>query len=410
MTRSGVPAEIQIIPFGRHETEKGPFVMDEEAAESVIRDFNSRKNDMVIDYEHSTMNACGEAPAAGWIKKLKFIPPEKTEEARRGITPHSPLNLRGDEGGLRKVPGIWAVVDWTPRAVEYLKNREYRYLSPVFLKNLKDNRVLRLVNAALTNQPAIDGMVPVVNRARPGASLPAHPFNSEGASPPQPLHDGCLRGDAPQQGPGTESPNKITLPPLEKGGKGGFEKEEKMQRLMEALGLPADATEDRAVEAAAAMKSGTKEVCDLLGREPDAALSEAVGTITAMKDKADQAGDVAALYEREHAAVVALEAEVSALRQAAARRDAAGLVEQAMKEGKVAPAQRDWATGYAERDPEGFRVFMAKAPVVVPMGEVGTAHSERTSGVLDETQTAVNRALGLSAESWRKFGARRTEP
>ena len=130
-----VPAEIQVIPFGRTETVKGVFVLDEEGARQVVAEFEARENDMVIYYEHKTLTG-DEAPAAGWIKKL--------------------VN-KGSEG-------IWAVVEWTARAKQYLEAREYRYLSPVFLFEDGTGRVVRLFNAGLTNIPAIDGMVPVVNK------------------------------------------------------------------------------------------------------------------------------------------------------------------------------------------------------------------------------------------------------
>jgi cation transport regulator len=48
-----VPAEIQVIPFGRHSTPKGDFELDEDSADRVVHEFNSRANDMVIDTRHS---------------------------------------------------------------------------------------------------------------------------------------------------------------------------------------------------------------------------------------------------------------------------------------------------------------------------------------------------------------------
>jgi phage I-like protein len=132
-----VPAEIQVIPYGHHDTPKGPFTLDDEGARGIIAAFEAQTNDMVIDYEHQTIaDPPVEAPAAGWIKKL--------------------VN-RGAEG-------IWAVIEWTERAKQYIANREYRYVSPVFLKRVSDNRVIRLINVALTNQPNIDGMVPLANK------------------------------------------------------------------------------------------------------------------------------------------------------------------------------------------------------------------------------------------------------
>jgi phage I-like protein len=98
--------------------------------------FEGGQTDLVVDYEHQSLSG-SEAPAAGWIKGLED---------------------RGAEG-------VWARVQWTERAVEYLKKREYRYISPVVLVRKKDGRAVELLGAALTNLPAIEGMTPVVNGA-----------------------------------------------------------------------------------------------------------------------------------------------------------------------------------------------------------------------------------------------------
>ncbi len=313
-TIDGIPSEIQVIPYGSHETEKGAFFLDEEGMAAITAAFARRKNDMVIDYEHQTIEG-GEAPAAGWIKKL--------------------VN-RGKDG-------LWAVVEWTERAKEYLKNREYRYLSPVFLKTIEDGKVVRLLNAGLTNTPAIDGMVPVVNKGNPSS------------------------------------------PPLEKGGEGGFEnanKEVRMKKLLKLLALKEGATEEQALEAvkgmaddarqltamkaagldpeaviAAASKGEVvvgvahRDVLDSLGLKAGASVSEVTGTITAMKQGQEQTGDLAK--------------EVAALKEDLARRDAEDLVESAMKEGKVTPAMRDWAVRQALKDRAGFDEFVARQPVIV---------------------------------------------
>jgi hypothetical protein len=133
------PSEIQVIPAGYHTTPKGNFLCDNESAALVLQAFAGKSNDMVIDYEHQTLEGC-QAPAAGWIKSMKGLVNRGTE-------------------------GIWAVgVEWTDRARQLIANREYRYLSPVFLVRKSDNRVTQLINVALTNQPNIDGMVPLINK------------------------------------------------------------------------------------------------------------------------------------------------------------------------------------------------------------------------------------------------------
>jgi phage I-like protein len=130
---NGVPENIKILPLGNVNSRKGNFLVDETSFKEMQQYFTDRQIDVVIDYEHQTLEGT-EAPAAGWIKDLKL-----TDE------------------------GVVAKVDWTDRAKEYLKNKEYRYLSPVIFKRKSDGRAIVLHSVALTNTPAIDGMEPIVN-------------------------------------------------------------------------------------------------------------------------------------------------------------------------------------------------------------------------------------------------------
>ena len=132
---TALPDCVQLLPSGEVKPKgKTQFLVDGEARRLIVEAFANSATDLVIDYEHQSLSG-SEAPAAGWIKGLED---------------------RG-EGG------IWATVQWTDRAKEYLANREYRYISPVVLIRKKDGRAVELLGAALTNLPAIDGMEPVVN-------------------------------------------------------------------------------------------------------------------------------------------------------------------------------------------------------------------------------------------------------
>ena len=92
---SGVPTEIKILPLGRVHSQKGDFNVDDESFELIRKQFKDRKLDLVIDYEHQTLSDV-QAPAGGWIKDL----------------------YKGEDA-------IIAKVEWTPKAAEYLKNKEY---------------------------------------------------------------------------------------------------------------------------------------------------------------------------------------------------------------------------------------------------------------------------------------------
>lgn len=322
-----VPAEIQVIPYGYHDTPKGPFALDDDGARGIIEAFEAQTNDMVIDYEHQTIaNPPVEAPAAGWIKKL--------------------VN-RGAEG-------IWAVIEWTEKAKQYIANREYKYVSPVFLKRISDNRVIGLINVALTNQPNIDGMVPLANKLG-------------------------FEGDTNT-------------------------KEATMKDLLKLLGLSEDAKEEAAIVAVNKLKTdlaaktvviiASKGVLDALGLAESATESEIIGTIEAMKQS--------------HTSIADIVKELNTLKAGLTQRDADGAVEIAMKEGKITPAQKDWALDYAKRDLEGFKVFVSKAPVVVIEGKVVTDQKETGSGI-DDVQTQINKMCGVDEETFKKFGPKENE-
>jgi len=114
--------------------EGGKWLMDSEAFSSLINHANARSNDFLFDYEHQTLNSDENgkpAPAAGWFKKLDYVPGQ----------------------------GLFAVnVDWTAPAAQFIKNKEYRYTSAVFTYDTLTGRPIELLHVALTNHPALDGM------------------------------------------------------------------------------------------------------------------------------------------------------------------------------------------------------------------------------------------------------------
>jgi len=127
-------SEFQVFPYGEIDVEgESPAYLDEEAKSLIINEFNRRGNDMVIDYEHQTLKDI-QAPAAGWVRKLV------------------------DKGAQ----GLWAVVDWTAKAKKYLKDREYRYFSPVFSVRKDDRKIVALKNVALTNSPLLNHLQPII--------------------------------------------------------------------------------------------------------------------------------------------------------------------------------------------------------------------------------------------------------
>lgn len=323
---TGAPETITILPLGHVVSSKGEFDVDEGSFQAMKAQIAQRGVDLVVDYEHQTLKGV-EAPAAGWVKELKL-----------------------EDGN------IVAVVEWTPRGAEYLKNREYRYLSPVVNVRKTDNKAIGLHSLALTNTPAIENMTPIVNSD-----------NFEG---------------------GNENMD--------------------MQKLAAALGLGPDATEEQLMEALQAMvaenkslKEGkqpgdeatvaNKTVCDLLGLKAGAPTEDVTAKIMELKGGIIDGVNV-------------LE-ELKALKQQNAQRDADEAVTLALKAGKITPAQKDWARSYALADPKGFGAFVEKAPQVVPMGEIDLGGGVvLKSAAPDEATTLVCKQLGVSQEDLEKYG------
>lgn len=149
---------VKLLPLGLVHSTKGDFLVDNESFQAIRCKFMERQLQIPIDYEHQTLKDM-QAPAAGWIKDI-----------------------------ILKSDGIYGVVDWTERAVGYLKNQEYKYLSPVISVRNSDRKAIGLHSAALTNTPAINAMTPVACSDKP----------SEGEG-------GADQGEADSSGKGMEA-------------------------------------------------------------------------------------------------------------------------------------------------------------------------------------------------------------
>lgn len=136
-----VPGRVLLAPWGDVESSNGAFTVDDESVGLIVAAFERHGTDLPIDYEHQTLGGIyaapdGRAPAAGWIKRIFGEP---------GV-------------------GLLAEIEWTDEAAKLLAAREYRFLSPVAIVRKADRKLVAIHSAALTNEPAIVGMKPIVNR------------------------------------------------------------------------------------------------------------------------------------------------------------------------------------------------------------------------------------------------------
>ena len=313
------PDEIKIIPRGLVKSQKGQFIVDEESYQLMKQTFKSRGLDLVIDYEHQTLNDV-QAPAGGWIKDFYL-----------------------------KDDAIVAKVEWTPKAKEYIANKEYRYLSPVVQVRKRDRKAIVLHSVALTNTPAIDHMYLIKN--------------------------------------------SIDI---------GDDEMEFIEELKECLGLQEGATEEEVLAKLKEMKAASttgnddttqevvanKEVLIALGLKEDAKQEDVINTIMQLKNPINDENLKELMAFKEHYA----------------KKEAKEKVELALKEGKLTKAQEEWAIQYALSAPKGFDEYIENAPVVVPMGEVKLAQQTKTTSIDQEMIMSVNKMFGLSEEDIKRYG------
>lgn len=254
---------------------------------------------------------------------------------------------------------LMARVEWTKKGREYIANKEYRYLSPVVLVKKADQHAAVFHSAALTNTPAITGMFAIIN--------------SDALSIEE------------EEEPRMELSALIELLGLEE----GTAEEDVLKRIKELTQQAAEEGQGGQEGKESPAKEGTqlvanKTVLDLLGLPEDARTEDVTARIMAFK-----AGDSA------------LQRRVAELEKQAASQKAEELVGLAMKDGKLSPAQKEWAVAYALSDPKGFAKFVEKAPVVVPMGKTAFAADERKQ---DGVDWRILKNQGVTEEDLKKYG------
>ncbi len=134
----------------------GPFDLNPGIFEQIVDNFRKTVNQRIpIDFEHATEEPCANgsipvlgAPAQGWILEL---------------------DNRGADG-------LWGLVRWMEPARTYIREGKYRFFSPAIRFGSKDRVTgqpigARMTSGALTNNPFLDGMLPVAAKDRPGGSM-----------------------------------------------------------------------------------------------------------------------------------------------------------------------------------------------------------------------------------------------
>lgn len=127
---------IQAMPFGKYDH---PVYKKIDLTQERVQQFatniknNVRGIQLDIDYDHKAKTD----EAAGWVTDAQV-----------------------------RTDGLWIAVEWTPKAADKIKNKEYRYFSPEFAdswKHPKTGQVYKdvMFGGAITNRPFLKDILPI---------------------------------------------------------------------------------------------------------------------------------------------------------------------------------------------------------------------------------------------------------
>ncbi len=340
---------VQLLPAGEFRARDGrpiecaAWLTNAEIAAKLIADIAALVNPIVIDYEHQTLLSAEngqKVPAAGWF------------------------TAEGME--WREGEGLFAKVEWTDTAKLHIDAKEYKFISPVILYDKKTGAVKKILNAALTNNAAIDGMEEV--SARLTVSLT----------------------------------QQETL---------SMNLEELLEQLRWMLNLPTLATAEEVLaelqKATAAIKAAQPEAVAAAGFSVAGLVASLGGQVAALKVAAPDPAKFVPVD-----AMAALQTEVAALRtlrqaqdDREKERDVDGVVVAALTAGKLLPPQEKWARDLGMKDLAALTAYLETAQTVAALTGTqtdGKPPAGQPAGELSESQLAMCRSTGVSPEDFKK--------
>jgi phage I-like protein len=424
---STIPDWILVLPMGTVELVDGrdPFVVDDKAITALVAGFQKRGVDLVIDYEHQTLQG-DRAPAAGWIKFL-----EKRQD------------------------GLWAKVEWTAQAQEYLRLKEYRYLSPVLRLNPETRQPTALLHVALTNVPAIQGLPPLVAK-----QISNQTESASGSGTLQEYVDVLEKQNEPslaqqaqevrsrRYGIGIKAGSQMvkpvageTLPDEEWGDPVNYrypcnsyaaaqaawqewqQQDEQCQYSQEEqnkitvrlkrlskgqgfLSLPEE-TDQEIVTPVAPQKIGGRGDFQIGetwygGKLPelfrDLALTLNLpedATVSHLKEAVAALQGISKRFQE-------LQEELAALRETVAEENIQRSVDEALQQGKISPSQKNWALLYCRQDPTGFQEYVSQSQPLVPVGiPLNLVETQAGTEPLNQVELEVCKHLNISPGQYR---------
>jgi phage I-like protein len=308
---------IQITPAGEFRARDGRpteckhWFIDAAIASRVIARVSARKTRSVIDYEHQTFKTeqnGSRAPAAGWFTGADLV------------WQNDGLFIRNPE--------------WTDTARAHIAAREYLYLSPVLAYDARTGEILDVINVALTNFPAIDGMNEITLAA-------ARALLTADYSTP------------------TEEPKM----------------DEILTLLIKLLGLPDDATTE---DVLAALQAIEKEMNQQQPAQGTAAAKNLMALLTANKTTIENLNTALTALKAKSdnvdpsryvpvTAVTKLQEQVAELTGRINGGEVESIITAALTAGQLLPALEPWARELGQKDIASLKIFISKAPAVAAL-------------------------------------------
>lgn len=328
---------VQLFPAGEFRAVDGrptdaPFwFLDATLANALIAAADARQTPYCFDYEHQSLNTQKNgqpAPAAGWFKTLEWV---------EGI-------------------GLFATdVEWTDAAKSMIEAKEYRFISPLFTYG-KDGAVRRLINSALTNTPALDGMDEILAAA-------SQNFEFEGEPVDEILEQ--LRW-------------MLNLPLSANADDVKAELEKLIAKLTNGQGT-----------AAASIDLVTFVTSDAQKDEQIAALSAQVQTLTTQSPDPSKFVPLATVEQ--------LQTQMAALTAQINGGQVDGLITAALSDGRLNPAMEDWARDLGKKDLSYLKTYLDKAQPIAALNGLQTNNAPnrpQQREELDADSLAICNAFG----------------
>lgn len=350
----------QLLPVGPFKARDGrPFdvpgghwQLDKTIATTLINRAKALGQDILIDYDHQTLNVektGKEAPAAGWYN--------------------------GDEIEWREGEGLFIKPRWTERAAALVAAKEYRFLSAVFPYDAQ-GRPLELRMTAITNDPGVVGMQAL-------AALSAQPIQP--GQPATPAH--AVHKETPM--------NELLKKLLAKLG-------------IELTGDPTDEQLQKALTELDSLQASAKKAPEL-----EAALSAEKTALAALKAQTTSVQQGAQVDLAQFVPVAtynALVTQVAALTAQVDTTDAATLIKEARTAGKVVAAEEEYLTAYAaQKGVAALKALLEPRPAIAALTASQTAAvtlpEKKGEAVLSAEDKYAADQLGISHEDFAKAKA-----